>query len=101
MRRIVWFGMTMFLLALSMAVQAQPEDDAPKMMQRMWDMADSDRDGRISKTEFTAMQERRFAMLDANKDGYIDRAERDQAQHRMRQHMKGLMDGVRTPASEP
>ncbi|HMM44320.1 MAG TPA: hypothetical protein PKE41_01660 [Candidatus Macondimonas sp.] len=88
------------LLALSAHVSAQ-ENDAPRMMQHMWDMADSDRDGRISKMEFTAMQERRFATLDANKDGSIDRTERDQAQQKMRQHMKGLIDGIKKPPSEP
>ena len=101
MQRGIGFCLTTLLLTLSVNVWAQPQDEAPRMMQHMWDKADGDDDGRISKSEFTAMQERRFAMLDANKDGYIDRTERDQAQQKMRRHMKGLIDGVKPPASEP
>ena len=100
MQRNHRFCLTILLLALSAHVSAQ-ENDAPRMMQHIWDVADSDRDGRISKMEFTAMQERRFATLDANKDGSIDRTERDQAQQKMRQHMKGLIDGIKKPPSEP
>ena len=41
---------------------------------------DTDKDGRISRAEFSAGQAKsaeRFDQLDANKDGYIDRADRE------------------------
>jgi Ca2+-binding EF-hand superfamily protein len=57
------------------------------MMKRMWEMADTDKDGRVSKNEFMAMSEKRFTALDANADGYMDENEREQAQARMRQHV--------------
>ncbi|MFN3432728.1 MAG: hypothetical protein ACK46X_22625, partial [Candidatus Sericytochromatia bacterium] len=38
-------------------------------------MADTDKDGAISKAEFDAMSAQRFARLDTNKDGKIDATE--------------------------
>ena len=38
-------------------------------------MADANKDGKISKEEFTKQHEARFASMDANKDGVLDKAE--------------------------
>lgn len=48
-------------------------DLAAEQIKRM----DADRDGRISKVEYTTAGEKRFERVDGNKDGYIDTAERD------------------------
>ena len=51
---------------------------------RMFDMADANRDGRVTLQEATGAALHHFDMADANKDGQITREERMQ----MRQHMR-------------
>ena len=51
---------------------------------RMFDMADGNKDGRVSLQEATDAALRHFDMADVNKDGQITREERMQ----MRQHMR-------------
>lgn len=81
---------------------AEIGDKGPGMMKHMWTMADADKDGRISKAEFTAMSDKRFSVLDANGDGFLDDSEREQAQSRMRQHMGKLLGGgSRTSPTDP
>lgn len=38
-------------------------------------MADSDKDGKISKKEFSQRHDEMFTQMDANKDGFIDKTE--------------------------
>lgn len=52
----------------------------------MFDMADANRDGRVTMAEATAAAYRHFDMADANRDGQITREERMQ----MRQRMRGM-----------
>lgn len=90
------------LVGLADSALAETGDRGPGMMKYMWTMADADKDGRISKAEFTAMSDKRFAVLDANGDGFLDDSEREQAQSRMRQHMgKMLGGGSQTPPTDP
>ncbi|MGB5234641.1 MAG: hypothetical protein WBN85_05635 [Candidatus Macondimonas sp.] len=80
---------------------AETGNRGPGMMKHMWTMADADKDGRISKAEFTAMSDKRFAVLDANGDGFLDDSEREQAQARMRQHMGNMLGGSQTAPTDP
>jgi hypothetical protein len=50
----------------------------------MFDMADANRDGRVTMAEATAAAYRHFDMADANRDGQITRDERLQLRQRMR-----------------
>jgi Ca2+-binding EF-hand superfamily protein len=51
---------------------------------RMFDMADVNRDARVSLQEATAAAYRAFDMADANRDGQVTRDERMQVRQRMR-----------------
>jgi Ca2+-binding EF-hand superfamily protein len=51
---------------------------------RMFEMADVNRDGRVSLQEATAAAYRHFDMIDANRDGQVTREERLQARQPMR-----------------
>jgi hypothetical protein len=51
---------------------------------RMFDMADVNRDARVSLQEATAAAYRRFDMADANRDGQVTREERIQVRQQMR-----------------
>ena len=50
----------------------------------MFDMADANRDGRVTLQEATAAAYRHFDMADANRDGQVTREERMQMRQRMR-----------------
>jgi Ca2+-binding EF-hand superfamily protein len=57
---------------------------------RMFEMADANRDGRVSLQEAQAAALQHFDMVDANRDGQITREERMQMRQRMRaQHQRG------------
>ena len=51
---------------------------------QMFDMADSNRDGRVTLQEATVAAYRHFDMADANRDGQVTREERRQMHQRMR-----------------
>lgn len=51
---------------------------------QMFDLADANRDGRVSLQEATASAYRHFDMADANRDGQLTREERRQMHQRMR-----------------
>lgn len=51
---------------------------------RMFDMADANRDGRVSASEATATALQHFDMADANRDGQLTRDERMQMHQKMR-----------------
>ena len=55
---------------------------------RMFDMADVNRDSRVSLQEATAAAYRRFDTADANRDGQITREERMQVRQQMRAQRK-------------
>lgn len=54
-------------------------------------MADSDRDGAVSRAEFATAAAARFDRVDANRDGQITPAERQAARAAMRQRMQDRM----------
>ncbi|MFL6854558.1 MAG: EF-hand domain-containing protein, partial [Sphingomicrobium sp.] len=57
---------------------------------RMFEMADANRDGRVSLQEAQTAALQHFDMVDANRDGQITREERMQMRQRMRaQHERG------------
>lgn len=102
MSHMTRIALMVVLVGLADNALAETGDRGPGMMKHMWTMADADKDGRISKAEFTAMSDKRFAVLDANGDGFLDDSEREQAQSRMRQHMgKMLGGGSQTPPTDP
>lgn len=51
---------------------------------RMFDMADANKDGRVTLQEATAAAYRHFDMADANRDGQVTREERMQMRQKMR-----------------
>lgn len=56
----------------------------------MFEMADANRDGRVSLQEAQTKALQHFDMVDANRDGQITREERQQMRQRMRaQHQRG------------
>jgi hypothetical protein len=55
----------------------------------MFDMADANRDGRVTMQEATAAAYRHFDMADVNRDGKITREERMQMHQRMRTEHRG------------
>lgn len=55
-------------------------------------MADADKDGIITKAEFTAAAAQRFAHLDADKDGKVTPAERQAMREKMREHRQHRMN---------
>ncbi|HVY99814.1 MAG TPA: EF-hand domain-containing protein [Dongiaceae bacterium] len=58
-------------------------------------MMDTDKDGKVTKAEFTAAEDRMFQKLDANGDGVITRDEMQAAHHRHGQ------DGMVPPPGAP
>ena len=50
----------------------------------MFEMSDSNKDGRVSLQEATAAALQHFDMADANRDGQVTRDERKQMRQRMR-----------------
>ena len=54
-------------------------------------MADSNRDGTITKDEFAAAAATRFDASDTNRDGQLTPAERQAARGAMRERMRGMM----------
>lgn len=76
-------------------VQAQNEK-SPKRpkhmsMKRMLEKMDADKDGKISKSEWTAHHEQRFTDIDANKDGQLEPEEFKNHRKAMRDKRKGEM----------
>jgi hypothetical protein len=65
-----------------------PADRDPRMEQmidRMFQDMDTNRDGRISKSEWMAFQEKQFDLLDKNGDGFLTKDEvRTDMMERMR-----------------
>lgn len=55
-------------------------------------MADTDKDGAISKAEFDAMSAQRFARLDTNKDGKIDATEMQAQRQKARDAMQKMRE---------
>lgn len=56
----------------------------------MLKMADTDKDGAVTKAEFVAAGLKHFDMADANKDGKLTPEERKAAHAKMREAMKGM-----------
>lgn len=66
----------------------------------MMRMADSDRDGSVTRAEFAAAAAARFDRTDSNRDGQITPAERQAARAAMHEHMHGAMQhGGQAPAN--
>ena len=55
-----------------------------KMGNRFLERADTDKDGKISKTEAAANQQRRFEQMDANADGFVTQDEATAAFEKLR-----------------
>jgi len=56
----------------------------------MMGMADTNKDGAVSRDEFLTGHARHFDMADANKDGSLTAEEREAAHAKMREHMRGM-----------
>lgn len=73
----------------------------PGMGMMMLHKADANKDGAVSKAEFTAQAMKHFDMADADKDGKVTPAERKAAHEMMKQrmgeHMKHRMGNPDTP----
>ena len=56
----------------------------------MMRMADTNKDGAITRAEFVGASMKHFDMTDANKDGSVTPDERKAAMQKMREHMKEM-----------
>jgi len=79
------------LLGLSQVASAAHDGmDHEPMHRHMWQDADTNKDGSISREEFMsahqARAEKMFAKMDTNKDGKIDESERKTMQNRCDHH---------------
>lgn len=79
-------------------VQAKHHNDH---MGSMFDMMDTNKDGKVSRTEANMKANERFDMADSNKDGYVTREEMKDAKskykekthhHKTRKHDKDMVD---------
>ena len=64
--------------------------DAHGGMGMMAQMADTNKDGAISRDEFLAAQAKHFEMMDVNKDGTVTAEERQAGRVKMREHMAAM-----------
>lgn len=70
----------------------------PMVIERL----DTDKDGKLSRAEAAVPMQRMFDMADANKDGFVDKAEADAARakwQQMRQMRRGAPAAQPTPAA--
>lgn len=65
-------------------------DRGHKMMERMFDQADTNGDGEISKEEFMAQAEARFKEIDQNGDDKITKEEVEAHREKMRQRWQEM-----------
>ncbi len=82
------YGGFLFAQAQPPPRSGAPADRDPRMEQmidRMFQDMDTNRDGRISKSEWMAFQEKQFDLLDKNGDGFLTKDEvRTDMMERMR-----------------
>jgi EF hand len=64
-------------------------------------MADSNRDGAVSKDEFAAAAASRFDRADSNRDGQLTPAERQAARQAMRERMRSMMQQAQPGTAAP
>ncbi|WP_456372473.1 hypothetical protein [Thiolapillus sp.] len=88
MKKTILAGLSLLLPFLATA-QAQPGAQ-PRSMADAFMMLDSDKDGKVSKTEFLAPYEKRFAQMDSNHDGAVDRGEIEALEKAMRARMEQM-----------
>jgi hypothetical protein len=88
MKKTLLAGISLLLPAMVLA-QPQPGGQ-PHSMTDAFMMLDSDKDGKVSRTEFLAPYEKRFARMDSNGDGAVDRAEIGALEKTMRERMEKL-----------
>lgn len=65
-------------------------DQCMHMGGQMMDMADTNKDGKISKDEFAKHHDQMFTQMDKNADGMIDAGERAAMKDQMKSQMKGM-----------
>lgn len=77
-------------------------DKCMKMGGRMMEMVDTNKDGKISKDEFTKHHDQMFTQMDKNADGMVDASERAAMKDQMKSQMKGMqgMDHGRGHSSQ-
>lgn len=84
----------MVLSVAAVPVLAQPGDEggrkdrAEKRMEKMFEKNDSDKDGSISKEEFTASAEKRFSDMDKDGDGSVSKDEAKEHAEKMHEKWK-------------
>lgn len=78
MKKILMLGaavLTMQALPALAEEGKKPHRDHGKMMEKMFEHQDTDKDGSISKEESAANAAKRFEEMDANKDGKVTKDE--------------------------
>ncbi len=110
MKKFLATGAVLMLLASPALAQDKPAPDGQKPPRHgMFEQADSDGDGKVSKAEFQAQQEKFFADTDKNSDGTITRDEMKARREAMREkfkawkaeHGRGAPDGEAKPEAKP
>lgn len=71
--------------------RGKPGKKGPGMMPgKMFEMIDTDKDGKISKQEWQTHHEQRFTELDADKDGFVTKDEMKAHHEMMREKRPGM-----------
>lgn len=63
-----------------------------KMLEKMFEKGDLDKDGAISKEEFMTGAEERFAKMDLDGDGKVTKEEAKEGHEKMREKWKDMKD---------
>ncbi len=79
----ILMAFTAVMLAAPVAMAEEPYKPAGERHKRMMEKIDADKDGKVSKAEFTSSYEDRFAKADADADGFLTEAEMKAAWEKM------------------
>lgn len=82
------FALTIFALAVASPAAFAEDGQHKKGGHHLFEMADKDGDGAVSKAEFLAASEERFAKMDANGDGVFSKDEAEAAKAKWKEKMK-------------
>lgn len=67
-----------------------------RMMAKMFERADTDKDGMLSRGEMRSAADRRFARLDSDKNGFVTKREAKEARDAFRAEMKAKHAEMKT-----
>ncbi len=94
MKKILMSGAVLMLLAAPAMAEDKmpPGDGAPPQHQGMFERADANNDGKVSKAEYNAQQEKFFAETDKDGNGELTKDEMKARREAMREKFKAWRD---------